>query len=63
MGYLLKRLLKWYYNFQLKRLEWDIHDCNLELQYYTSKSTYLYSIKQSETDFYNKKLRELRKLW
>ena len=58
--YLLNKFKKWYFNFQLKRLEWDIHDCNLELQYYTAKSTYLYSIKKSYNDFYNRKIRMLR---
>jgi hypothetical protein len=58
--YLLNKIKKWYYKFQLISYEWEVLDCAIQLNKYTSKSTYLKSIEKDVKDYYKKKLRMLR---
>lgn len=64
MGYLLKRLLKrflkWYYNYRLNFIQRKMFECSLELHLYTAKTTLLKAYEFSFNEYYKNKLRSLK---
>ena len=58
--YLINKFRKWCYEFQLRCYEWEVRDCAIQLNKYTSRSTYLKSIEKLFKDYYKKKLRMLK---